>query len=327
MVKPLKFWKASGWSGGGSSGGGTTNFMANPSAHGWPDASNTGPRIASNLLVRVPEDVQSGPGWVYDPDFQRVQIWPNPATLSGYKFSCQLYIDAPNCLIEDCEFEYHYPNGDAIGVILIRGNWVANGYEAANTVIRYCKVGSSLADQSQRAAVAIRDLFGAPGTLVEYCNLYGTGSMVNLEGVNCTARYNYCHENGHFLDDHHSGISTHGGGNNILIHHNTVDLSDAHFIAGGGGISGCITIYSDFVSARNVTISENLVAGGGYCMYGGNSGTFAPTSGGIMIQNNRISNLHWPNGGQFGWLASWDAAGIGNAISGNVWDADGAAIP
>ena len=163
--------------------------------------------------------------------------------------------------------------------------------------------------------------------LVEYCNLYGTGSMVNLEGVNCTARYNYCHENGHFLDDHHSGISTHGGGNNILIHHNTVDLSDAHFIAGGGGISGCITIYSDFVSARNVTISENLVAGGGYCMYGGNSGTFAPTSGGIMIQNNRISNLHWPNGGQFGWLASWDAAGIGNAISGNVWDADGAAIP
>ena len=54
----------------------------------------------------------------------------------------------------------------------------------------------------------------------------------------------------------------------VTFQHNTVLLYGQQF-PNGGGLSGAITVYSDFGHAQNTTIVDNLVSGGAYVIYGG----------------------------------------------------------
>ena len=72
-------------------------------------------------------------------------------------------------------------------------------------------------------------------------------------------------------------------------------------------------------------IDRNLLAGGGYTIYGGANPGGAPTSR-ISITGNRISRMYFPKGGYYGPLAAWDGSGSGNVWQGNVWDDTGLPI-
>jgi hypothetical protein len=88
-----------------------------------------------------------------------------------------------------------------------------------------------------------------------------------------------------------------------------------------------ISLFEDFGAIGNVTINDNLVAGGGYCIYGGqNSGGAAVSN--VKITNNHFSRMCYQNcGGQGGGIvAAWPINGSGGVASGNVWDDTGAAL-
>jgi hypothetical protein len=69
-------------------------------------------------------------------------------------------------------------------------------------------------------------------------------------------------------------------------------------------------------------ISDNLIAGGGYTIYGGqNPG--GPQAHNIRITGNRFATLYFQNGGFWGPVAAFDPSGPGNVWSGNVWDSTG----
>lgn len=69
--------------------------------------------------------------------------------------------------------------------------------------------------------------------------------------------------------------------------------------------------------AGTTLVRGNLIAGGGYSIYGG-----APEGRGIKIINNSFSTRYFVRSGSYGPVAYWSAAG--NTWSGNVW-ADGSA--
>jgi hypothetical protein len=124
---------------------------------------------------------------------------------------------------------------------------------------------------------------------------------------------NYIHDMGYRSGDHINGTTSNGGGALLTIRHNTIfnqiDQTDA------------VSLFEDFGSQHDRVIDDNLLAGGGYTIYGGANPGGAATSN-IRITNNRISRMYYPNGGYYGPVTAFDPQGSGNVWSGNVWDDD-----
>jgi len=100
--------------------------------------------------------------------------------------------------------------------------------------------------------------------------------------------------------EHLDGIQTNGAAN-AVIRHNTVrnpcsQTSDVAL----------------FGSVRNITIDDNLLAGGGYSLYCG-----SPTATKVVVSNNRFARTWHPRSGRWGRMAHCDT---GIALSGNKWD-------
>ena len=75
----------------------------------------------------------------------------------------------------------------------------------------------------------------------------------------------------------------------------------------------------------NKTVSDNLLAGGAYTIYGG-AASGSPTSN-IVIRDNRFGQLYFPHSGQYGPAYYFSTAGTGNTWSMNIWDTTGQAVP
>lgn len=75
------------------------------------------------------------------------------------------------------------------------------------------------------------------------------------------------------------------------------------------------------VLGRDVRIVANLLAGGGYTIYGGakNNGKGGAGASGVRVEQNILSRAYFPNVGRFGPVAYW-----GNEPgSGNIWRDNG----
>jgi hypothetical protein len=70
---------------------------------------------------------------------------------------------------------------------------------------------------------------------------------------------------------------------------------------------------------RNVTISDNLLAGGGYALYC-NAGPDVPNE---TVLRNRFARTWFPRSGYWGPTTGCEDADV---FSGNVWDDTGAAL-
>ncbi|MFD0688155.1 hypothetical protein [Actinomadura fibrosa] len=119
-----------------------------------------------------------------------------------------------------------------------------------------------------------------------------------------------------FPGDHVACIASNSGpapGLKLVIRHNVAlnPLSQ----------TSAISIYQDFGRAYDVTLDGNLLAGGGYALYGG-KGRFG-TSSNIRIVRNVFSRRIYKNGGFFGPVTSFEPNGKGNVWSGNIWEDTG----
>jgi hypothetical protein len=108
---------------------------------------------------------------------------------------------------------------------------------------------------------------------------------------------------------HDVGIASNGTGG-LTVRHNTIfnQLDQTATIA----------LYQDFDTQKDDLIDNNLIAGGGYCLYGG-TGTKGTTTN-IRFTNNRLSRKYHPTCGYYGTIASFNPHDPGNTWTGNYWD-------
>jgi hypothetical protein len=280
---------------------GVTGCISKPSTCGYPDATNTGVP-AGTALKRVPQDVTSGPGWAWD-SRGWFSVTTNNAVISGLDISGNLDVNGFS--------------GVTIKNTIVRVGSDDFGISARHTTNLLVEdttvVGSSGVN---RALVGFKDIYGDDtGTVLQRLDISGVATGVQMDSG--LLRDSYIHDMGYRSGDHTNGTTSNSGGDLLTIDHNTIlnaqDQTDA------------VSLFEDFGAQYNRVISNNLLAGGGYSIYGGANSGGQPTSN-IKITNNRISTVYYPKGGYYGPLAAFDSSGSGNVWSGNVWDSTGASI-
>ena len=266
-----------------------------PSACGYPDATNTGVP-AGTVLRSVPGQVSSGPGWHWD-SRGWVSVDGNGAVLDGLNIPYNVDVTASNVTIKNSLMSVA---GEGFGISLRHTSKVT----IQDSEITGPSTGST------RLMVGIKDIYGdSTGTQILRNDIARTSTGVQMESG--LIQDNYIHDMGYKSGDHLNGITSNGSTALLTIRHNTVlnsfDQTDA------------ISLFEDFGVQANRTIDNNLVAGGGYTIYGGANPGGAATSN-IHITNNRFSRLYYPNGGSYGPVTAYAPGGAGNTWTGNIWD-------
>jgi hypothetical protein len=273
-----------------------------PHACGFPDATNSGVPAGLSLKT-VPGQVSSGPGWTSSADGS-VQVTGNGAVLSGLYIPGGLDISASNVVLKDDRIV----TGGAYGVSL---------RHTTGVMVKNCTVSGADA-AAGRVGAAIADLYGdSTGTVIQGNNISAFRSGVQVSAGLVTG--NYIHAPGYIAGDHTNGVIADGGSGPLTIYHNTIlnNLSQTDAIS--------INTMNIAGPVMNKIIEDNLLAGGGYPIYGGTA--FGHATSGILIENNRFAQAFYPKGGQFGPVAYFNPSGKGNVWSGNAWIRTGQAIP
>jgi len=269
-------------------------------------------------LTSVPAQATSGTGWRWDSNLQVVRTTAAGAVMNNLDIAGQVVIDHPDALLANSRVSACGGSADN-DVVAIRYRASDSSYRGSNATIRNNELIGTPPGCTHRARSGVRDVYGeAPNVVVTANNIWGSGNGITIE-YNGTITDNWIHSLGHLSGDHHSGISTHGGALQITVRHNTALLADTP-TSGGGGLSAALTIYADFGDAKNTTLEDNLISGGAYTIFGGNSGDSYSASRpatNIKILRNRIVCGDWV----YGAIAFYKP-GAGNELSGNYCDQD-----
>ncbi len=277
------------------------NCAAAPSTCGYPDATNTGVPAAMTLKT-VPGQVSSGPGWTYNAKSQYVEVSGNGANLTGLYIPCNLDISASNVTVNDVEVVAG--GGSSFGISL---------RHTANVTIENSTV-TGLNAGAGRLGNAIDDIYGdSTGTLIKNNNVADWRTGIQVSEGQVTG--NYIHDPGYITGDHVNGIYDTGSIQPLTISGNTIlnsmgQTDDITLEASAGG-----------ATIANKTITGNLLAGGGYSIYGGSSQ--GNTTSNITITGNRFSTQYFALGGLYGPAAYYNPAGTGNTWTANTWDTTG----
>jgi hypothetical protein len=288
------------------------NCARSPHACGYPDRTNTG-MPAGTAARRVPEDVASGPGWHYDTRGW-IEVDGDGAVLEAFQSAASVSVEASNVTIRNCRLALRTTAQTAAehsgaGVLIRNGS--------TNVTVQNCEIFGS-GRGADRLEVGIKAQEKVTGTRVIGNEIYHMCTGVQTdEGL---IQDNYLHDFG-FYDwgppdgpDHLNGTTSNAYSGRLTIRHNT--------IFNQFGQTDAISLFEDFSPQYDRVITNNLVAGGGYTIYGGANAGGHPTSH-IVITNNRFSRLYFRNGGGYGPVAAFDPRGHGNLWSGNIWDDTG----
>jgi hypothetical protein len=269
--------------------------MAAPHACGFPDASDSGVPPGT-VLKTVPGDVSSGPGWSYDASYHEVNVTGNAAVLSGLSITGTLNITASGVTIKN-------------DMIVNSGAFAVSIRHAAGVTIEDSTI-SGINTARGRVDTAVGDLYGdSTGLVIASNNISDFRTAVQVTAGLITG--NYIHHPGYLPGDHTNGVLANGGTGQLLVYHNTI-LNNL-------GQTDAVSVDTSQVAGpvANKTIEDNLLAGGGYPIYGGTANGHSTSA--ILIENNQFGQGFFPQGGQYGPAAYFDSAGAGNVWSGNTW--------
>lgn len=266
---------------GGGSSSSDKNCASNPSACGYPDASNTG--VPAGVELKKSGSVNaSKDGQVID----------------GLDITGEINVTAKNVTIKNTRVTGGRGAGAADWVIIVRPG-------ADNLKIQDSEVRTP-AGSAQDIACIFNIGDSAPTVLrtdIHACSA-GVSSGAGL------IQDSYIHDMASVPGlSHVVGVASNGGGG-MTVRHNTIFNQYDQ--------TATVAFYQDFGTQKNNLVEDNLLAGGGYCVYGG-SGQKGKTSN-IRFIDNRFSKKYSPNCGHFGVVASFTLSDPGNAWTGNFWD-------
>ena len=279
-----------------AAGAAQQNCVAYPHTCGYPDATNTGVPAAT-VLRTVPGQVSSGPGWAYE-KAGYVEVFGNGATLSDLYIPFNVDVSASNVTIDDVKVA---TSGTGSFGISLR--------HTSDVTIENSDIYSPAGDD--RLQYGIDDVYAdSAHTVIKANQIYDTADGIQINEGDVTGNYIYNMKAD--AGDHVDGLLSTSGStpaNPLTISRNTILNSIDQ--------TSDIALYQDFGPQGNATISGNLLAGGGYSIYAGDSGPATPTN--IVITGNRFSPRYYPTGGAYGPVA-YAATGTGDVWSGNIWD-------
>ncbi|HVB44050.1 MAG TPA: hypothetical protein VNF47_15285 [Streptosporangiaceae bacterium] len=252
------------------------NCGSSPATCGYPSASSTGVP-AGTVLRTVPGQVSKGTGWHYD-SRGFVQVDGAGAVLNDLYIPFNVNIVASGVTISDVHVVAGGP--DVIGISLRHTHDVT----IKNTTISGIDTGS------RRLMTGIKDVYGdSADTTILRNNISRFETGVQLDsGV---IQDNYIHDPGYISGDHTNGVMSNGGTSLLSITHNT--------ILNSRGQTDAIGLFEDFNTQASRSVTNNLVAGGAYAIYGGATKAALPTSD-IVISGNRFSTIYYPKCGAYG---------------------------
>ena len=173
---------------------------------------------------------------------------------------------------------------------------------AANLTVDRCEIGPGL-----RFGV----LQSEPGLSLSRCHL--SGLLVGLT-LRQGAVVSDTLIDGMVAGPYTAGILTHGvDGGPVVIRHNTILIG-----SDGGYAIGLMPTYGP---SQNITVENNLLAGGGFSLSGG--GLSAPLTRGIQIIGNHFSRMIYPKGGSQGPATAFDPDRADAVWRDNVWHETG----
>ncbi|SEQ12283.1 hypothetical protein SAMN05421756_102527 [Microlunatus flavus] len=141
------------------------------------------------------------------------------------------------------------------------------------------------------------------------CDVQGTTDGFKA-GSDVTIQDSWIHDLAMTKESHNDGVQSLGT-NRLTIGGSTIVLAD-------GATSAVILSTGSASAMRNVSISDNVLGGGAFTVYGGYSAgedDVAKVSG-IAITNNRFSTKIHPRSGAYGPITSADPPVV---VSGNTW--------
>jgi hypothetical protein len=271
-------------------------------ACGFPSAASTGPK--TTVLRAVPRQVSSGPGWSFSAATQQVNVTGAGAVLSGLSIPCTVNVTAPNVTLKNDRIT----TSSFFGVSLRH----APGARIENSVIRgrnttTGEVGSAIIDvYSDSTGLVIKD---------NDISAFKTAIQVTTGRITG----NYIHHTGYVAGDHTNGILDVGTTQRLSITGNTI-LIDR-------GQTDAISLDATLDGQRiaNKTITGNLLGGGAYAIYAGN--TRSATVSRITITGNTFSQAYYAKSGQYGPVAYYASTASGSTWTGNTWDSTGHTVP
>jgi hypothetical protein len=255
--------------------------MPTPSACGFPDATNTG---TTGPLTLVSGNVTlSTPGMVYEGKDVRgcISVRAKNVTIRNVRVTC--------------------PGWYAIGINTGPSSdiWVSPD---ANTLIEDVEI--NLGGSWEIKGIAFS------GYTARRVHFYGGSDCAHF-GTNVRIEDSFCEipAGGPADGPHYDGFQS-DGGSNIVLNHNTIRVPY--------GQTSAILMSTNTSPIRDVWITNNLVAGGGYTIYcGTDSG--GKVQGTLVYTGNRIARTYFPKGGYWGPSTKCPAGGA-------VWDDTNVAI-
>src|SRR6266496_2330493 len=290
-----------------------------PAYPAFPDASCTGWQHTGVTLKAVPSQVSSGTGWHWETGGY-VLIDGAGAVLDGLDIDGCVNVENDNVTIQRSRVRC----GDYYVIRNFSGDIHYKNLKVVDTEI------DGLNDLSGSAGISFENYTATR------LNVHNISSLAFHVEDNVTVEDSYIHDfacgyaSGSNLILHQAGMGTNGGGSNMVMRHNNIDLPLVLY-KGEGCISGGIANYHDFGTFDHMLIDKNLInVGSGYCLKAGveQAGKPYPNSTYVTVTNNVFGRKYNPEcgevDGQGATVSNW-ADGPTNVWSGNTWGSGTAA--
>jgi hypothetical protein len=291
--------------------------FADPSACGYPDADNTGP---TGSLQSVP-GASLPPGAAWDSGTQTLRITRDDVTIQNLDIPGSVTVDGDRATVRNSRI--HVSSGcstpcGSYGIRLGQTDATVTGtvLQALDIVTEEKDPGNdNPLDPSTIDVKVDHGVRNNGDNAVTADHLYVKGFAGAWKGPG-TIENSYLFSQLVFDGDHVEAYLNGGEGNPTILEHDTILNPVAQTAA--------ISLFNDFGGIGKVTVEDNLLAGGGYVMYGGAKNGTGNVTGPIIVRDNRIArgkdktHGYYSRGGQLGLWAEFDKSAT--TACGNYWD-------
>ncbi len=198
-------------------------------------------------------------------------------------------------------------------------NSIEIGKGATGTLISHVRVGGSEVHGPNTIQTCVNSTGNAPYTAEYVKALYCSGFKLNGGG---TPLHDYCPNNYEIAEEHYECVTDDGtpGATTPLVIKDSTILNPY-------GQTAAIFLQGYGASIGEVRIENNLLAGGGYTIYGAQEEGRSPLVGPVVVTNNRFarclsscpdSHGYFEEGGAYHLKAHFNSALT--TWSGNYWD-------